>query len=213
MSTRKALIVHGGWDGHTQKQSADLFATFLFNNDFEVELSDTLDVYVNRKKLSECDLIVPIWTMGQISDEQGLGLLDTISDGTGLAGFHGGMCDSFRDHTVYQWMTGGQWVAHPGDVIPEYSVHIERSDHPITAGIGDFKMVNTEQYWMHVDPSNEVLATTTFEHPCHYIMPYAWTRRWGQGKVLYAAWGHTYRDFNVPEAREIAQRGMLWTVR
>lgn len=73
MSTRKALIVHGGWDGHTQKQSADLFATFLFNNDFEVELSDTLDVYVNREKLSECDLIVPIWTMGQISDAQGLG--------------------------------------------------------------------------------------------------------------------------------------------
>ena len=213
MASRKALIVHGGWDGHTPKRSAELFATFLQDSDFEVVLSDTLDVYLNKHELAGCDLIVPIWTMGQISDEQGLGLLDAVSAGSGLAGFHGGMCDSFRNHTVYQWMTGGQWVAHPGDIIPEYAVHIARPDHPITAGISDFKMIDTEQYWMHVDPSNEVLATTTFEHPCHCVMPYAWTRNWGKGKVFYAAWGHTWKDFEIPEARQIVQRGMLWAAR
>ena len=33
------------------------------------------------------------------------------------------MCDAFRTATGYQWMTGGNWVAHPGG-IREYEVNI-----------------------------------------------------------------------------------------
>ena len=69
---------------------------------------------------------------------------------------------------------------------------------------------------MHVDPSNHVLATTTFgktnEAPwvngC--VMPVVWKRLFGQGRVFYSSLGHVAKDFDVPEARTIMQRGLLW---
>jgi type 1 glutamine amidotransferase len=146
-----------------------------------------------------------------ITNEQWKGLNEAVASGVGIAGWHGGMGDSFRENTDYQWMVGGQWVAHPGGCIPSYHVHVTRPDHVITRGIKDFTMHNTEQYYMHVDPSNEVLATTTFASGC--VMPQAWTRMWGKGRIFYCALGHTFKDFEVPEAREIVQRGMLWASR
>ncbi len=215
---KSALIVQGGWAGHTPLQSAELFATVLKGEGFDVEISSTLDAYLDAAKLSTLQLIVPIWTMGTITGEQEKGLLAAVRSGVGLAGFHGGIIDSFRNNTTYQFMTGGQWVAHPGNVIPSYPVRIIDHEHPVTRGVRDFELLNTEQYYMHTDPGNHVLATTTFtgQHdPDLYragaVMPYAWTRHWGKGRVFVAAWGHTFKDFDVPEAREIVRRGMLWS--
>jgi type 1 glutamine amidotransferase len=151
--------------------------------------------------------------MGQISPEQERGLLEAVRSGVGLAGFHGGMCDSFRNNTEYQWMTGGNWVAHPGGCIPSYEVKITDPDHEITRGIPDFTLRDTEQYYLHVDPSNHVLATTTFRQYHDVVMPAAWTRTWGEGRVFYASFGHTHKDFEVPEALEMVGRGMLWASR
>ena len=147
---KKALIVWGGWEGHEPKQCADIFAPLLRENGFEVEVSDTLDSYLNAEKMLALDLVVPIWTMGTITREQEKGLLTAIASGVGLGGWHGGMGDSFRNNTEYQWMVGGQWVAHPGNII-DYTVNVTNHTDPITAGIQDFKM-HTEQYYMHVDP-------------------------------------------------------------
>jgi len=208
---KKALIVWGGWNGHTPKECADLFAPWLREKGYEVQVSNTLDSYKDPEMMLSLSLVVPIWTMGQITREQEKGLLEAIASGVGIAGWHGGMCDSFRDNTEYQWMTGGQWVAHPGGSIPSYRVHIVQRGHPITRGIEDFTMVNTEQYYMHVDPSNDVLATTTFASGC--VMPQVWTRTWGKGRVFYTALGHTHKDFAIPEALEIVRRGMLWASR
>lgn len=211
MMAGKALIVWGGWEGHTPRECAELFAPWLRENRYEVQVSTTLDSYLDQGMMTALSLIVPIWTMGQITKEQQAGLLDAVASGVGIAGWHGGMCDSFRNNPPYQWMTGGQWVAHPGGCIPSYQVRIIRPDHPITRGLKDFTMANTEQYYMHVDPSNEVLATTEFEGGC--AMPVAWTRMWGKGRVFYCSLGHTYKDFEVPEALEIVRRGMLWASR
>jgi len=208
---KQALIVWGGWLGHTPKEGAELFAPWLRDKGYEVAVSNTLDSYLDRDKMLALSLVVPIWTMGRITKEQSVGLRDAVASGVGIAGWHGGMCDSFRDDTDYQWMTGGQWVAHPGGCIPSYRVNVTRPDHPITRGIRDFTMVNTEQYYLHVDPSNEVLATTTFASGC--VMPQVWTRMWSKGKVFYSALGHTFKDFEIPEALEIMQRGMLWASR
>jgi type 1 glutamine amidotransferase len=208
---KQALIVWGGWNGHTPKESGEVFAPWLKEKGYAVTVSNTLDSYLDRDKMQSLSLIVPIWTMGQITKEQSAGLLEAVSSGVGIAGWHGGMCDSFRENTDYQWMTGGQWVAHPGGCIPSYRVNVTRPDHVITRGIKDFTMVNTEQYYLHVDPSNEVLATTTFESGC--VMPQVWTRMWGKGKVFYCALGHTFKDFEIPEALEIVRRGMLWASR
>ncbi len=213
---KSALFVWGGWEGHQPQQCAELFAALLRQDGFHVELSDTLDAYLDAERLRGLDLIVQVWSMGHLTAEQEEGLLAAVAGGVGLAGWHGGLADSFRERTTYQFMVGGQFVAHPGNII-DFDVHIEDGVHPISAGLGDFRM-HSEQYYLHVDPSNTVLATTTFsgEHLpwiAGCVMPVAWTRRWGEGRVFYCSLGHTLDDFNVPEAREIVRRGLLWAGR
>ena len=213
---KSALIVWGGWDGHQPRQEAELWSAILRNEGYQVEVSDALDTYRDAEKLRGLNLIVPMWTMGTIAREQEQGLLDAVRDGVGIAGFHGTMGDSFRNNTEYQFMVGGQWVAHPGNII-DYRVNIANHDDPITSGLSDFNM-HSEQYYMHVDPSNQVLATTTFsgEHApwiVGTVMPVVWKRMYGQGRVFYSSLGHVVPDFDVPEAREIVRRGMLWASR
>jgi len=213
---KSALFVWGGWDGHEPKQCVDIFAPLLREQGYKVEISDTLDSYLDPSKMQSLSLVVQVWTMGTITDAQERALLEAIESGVGFAGWHGGMADSFRNNVNYQFMVGGQWVAHPGGVI-EYEVNVVNHDDPITAGIGDFR-VESEQYYMHVDPSNEVLATTTFAGEtvpwvAGVTIPAVWKRRWGQGRVFYCSVGHVAKDFDVPEAREIVRRGMLWASR
>lgn len=211
-----AMFVCGGWEGHQPRQCAELFARFLHDRGFAVEIEETLDVYRDAERLRSLDLIVPVWSMGTITPEQEAGLLAAVESGVGIAGWHGGMADSFRQNPRYQFMVGGQWVAHPGDII-DYTVNIIRPDDPIMAGLSDFR-IRSEQYYLHVDPSNDVLATTTFsgEHVpwiAGTVMPVVWKRRWGDGRVFYCSIGHTADDFRVPEARTIVERGLLWAGR
>jgi len=213
---KAALLVWGGWNGHEPEKGARLFAPFLESQGYQTTISNTLDSYLDEGLMQSLDLIVPIWTMSTITEPQEKALLKTVKAGTGLAGWHGCMADSFRQNTEYQFMVGGQWVAHPGNII-DYTVNISQKADPIVAGLSDFQM-HSEQYYMHIDPSNEVLATTTFtgEHApwvegC--VMPVVWKKRWGQGRVFYSSLGHVRSDFDVPEALTIMQRGMLWASR
>jgi len=212
---KSALMVWGGWSGHEPKQCVDIFAPWLESQGYRVEVSDTLDAYLDAR-LGELSLIVPVWTQGTITREQEKGLLDAVRGGVGVAGWHGGMGDAFRDNVEYQFMVGGQWVAHPGGVI-DYTVNIVDHEDPVTAGLGDFRM-HSEQYYMHVDPHVKVLATTTFtgEHAPWIegaTVPVAWKKMYGRGRVFYTSLGHVASDFEVPEAKTIAQRGMLWASR
>ena len=213
---KRALMVHGGWQGHQPRECVEFFAPLLREAGFDVTIADTLDAYLNGELMRSLDLVVPVWTMGTITKEQERGLLDAVASGVGLAGWHGGMADAFRNNVEYQFMVGGQWVAHPGNII-DYRVNITKHDDPIVAGLADFAM-HSEQYYMHTDPSNEVLATTTFDGAhapwiAGTVMPVVWKRRWGQGKVFYSSLGHQRVDFDVPEARELTRRGLLWATR
>ncbi len=212
---KNVLFVWGGWEGHEPKACVDLFAGILQSEGYQVTISDSLDSYLDTKLMSAQDLIVQCYTMSTITPEQEKGLLETIKNGAGYAGWHGGMADAFRNNTEYQFMVGGQWVAHPGNIIP-YTVQICSSD-PIVAGLSDFTMVS-EQYYMHTDPSNEVLATTTFgaeynDWIAGTVMPVVWKRRWGKGKVFFCSLGHVRKDFDVPEAREMMRRGLHWATK
>jgi type 1 glutamine amidotransferase len=211
-----ALIVAGGWEGHEPGRCAARFAAVLRGDGFDVEIADTLEVYRDAARLRGLALIVPNWSMGTITPEQEAGLLGAVKGGVGIAGWHGGMAATFRTNPTYHFMVGGQWVAHPGGVL-DYEVNIVARDDPITAGLSDFAM-HSEQYYLHVDPSNEVLATTTFggEHApwiAGCVMPVAWKRRWGAGRVFYCSLGHKDHDFDVPEAQELVRRGMRWAAR
>ena len=215
---KHALMVVGGWEGHSPEKSADVFTPLLEEAGFSVRRERSLDAYLDTDALAELDLIVPIWTQDQITKEQLEGMQNAVHSGVGMAGWHGCMADSFRHSPPYQFMVGGQWVAHPGGII-DYTVNITNHDDPITAGLRDFDM-HSEQYYMHIDPSNEVLATTTFsgEHAGAYwikgtTIPVYWKRMWGEGRIFYGSVGHQYTDFEVPEAKEIMLRGMLWAAR
>ncbi|HAQ20539.1 MAG TPA: hypothetical protein DCR40_15115 [Prolixibacteraceae bacterium] len=210
---KKVLYVYGGWDGHEPKQSVDIFVPWLRSEGADVTVSDTLDSYLDEKLMESLDIIIQIWTMGTITKEQEAMLLKAVKNGTGLAGWHGGMGDSFRNNVEYQFMVGGQWVAHPGGII-DYRVHITNHKDLITKGIEDFD-VHSEQYYMHIDPNVKVLATTTFTgahaawiNGC--VLPVVWKKYYGEGRVFYSSLGHVMAVFNVHEALEIVKRGIRW---
>ena len=212
---REALIVWCGWSGHEPEQCASIIANMLEEEGFKVYVENSTEAFADPA-LSDMSLVVPICTMSKIEKEELSNLTSAVRGGVGLAGYHGGMCDAFREAVEYQFMCGGQWVAHPGNII-DYRVNITRPDDPIMEGIGDFDY-RSEQYYMHVDPSNEVLATTTFSGEHAYwiegvVMPVVWKRRHGEGRVFYSSLGHVAREFDVPEMRTILKRGMLWAAR
>lgn len=212
---KKALVFRGGWEGHDPVGSSNIVAAELQKRQMTVDIFDDQECLLKRD-LTAYDVIIPVWTMGDISNEAEKALLAAVAGGVGIGGWHGGMCDAFRNHTDYQFMTGGQWVAHPGGVI-DYQVNII-SDDPIVSGIRDFA-VRSEQYYMHVDPGNEVLATTRFNGDiCPWIdgtvMPVVWKRKYGQGKVFFCSLGHQGEEFKTcPQLLEIVVRGILWAAK
>lgn len=216
MSKRKALIVWGGWDGHQPREVAELFRRALEKENFEVEVSDTLEAFADGEKLKALDLIIPAWTMGRIDQKLVNNVSEAVQAGVGLAGCHGGMCDAFRENVDWQFMTGGQWVAHPGNDGVHHKIEIKHSSSPLTEGMQDFE-VSTEQYYLHVDPAVEVLATTRFPvtpgpHSLNKAvdMPVVWTKRWGLGRVYYNSLGHQANIIEIPVVTEMMRRGFLW---
>ncbi len=211
----QALITWGGWDGHEPDKVAEIFRVMLESAGMDVFVTDTVAVFDDPDYLQTLDLIVPVWTMSSLSREAAGHVSEAVARGTGLAGCHGGMCDAFRDNTLWQFMTGANWVAHPGgDGVP-HRVNIT-SDDPLVAGLEDFD-VSTEQYYLHVDPANKVLATTrtnvvTWYHSPNgsVDMPVAWTRSWGHGRVYYNALGHQANVIADGPAHEMLRRGLLW---
>jgi uncharacterized protein len=212
---KQALIVHGGWHGHEPEKCAHIVQSMLQRNGFEVRVETQTAAFADPA-LRQLDLIVPIYTRSTIEKAECDNLTAAVRAGVGLAGFHGGMCDAFRDAVDYQFMTGGQWVAHPGNII-DFRVNIAKPQDPVMAGLSDFDY-RSEQYYMHVDPSNEVLATTTFsgEHAPWtkgVVMPVVWKRHHGAGRVFYSALGHVSAEFQVPQMSTLFERGMLWAAR
>lgn len=212
---REALIVWGGWSGHEPEQCAQLVADMLEAEEFKVYVENTTEAFADPA-IADMSLIVPICTMWRIEKEEVDNLTSAIFNGVGLGGFHGGMGDAFRDVIEYQFMCGGQLVAHPGNMI-DYRVDITRPDDPIMQGLSAFAHYS-EQYYMHVDPANEVLATTTFsgEHApwlAGTVMPVVWKRRHGKGRVFYNALGHLAEELRQPEIGTILKRGLLWAAR
>jgi len=215
---KKALIIQGGWDGHEPELISKRLAGYLSEEGFEVEVSDTLDAMADLERLLELDLFVPCWTMGETNDEYIQNISKAIATGVGIAGCHGGMCDSFRNSPEWQFITGGQWVSHPGDDGVEQVVNICHGSSSIVEDINDF-VLKSEHYYLHIDPAVEILATTPFPHPdgpYYHIsnkpvaMPVAWTKYWGNGRVFYMALGHNDKVFDNPEVARLMKNGLLW---
>ncbi|MBE5732822.1 MAG: hypothetical protein E7353_07320 [Clostridiales bacterium] len=215
---KRALIVYGGWAGHDPEGIANLFEEMLSNEGICVDKSDSLDSFLGD--LSVYDLIVPVWTMGTLPSEAEKNIMEAVKNGTGIAGCHGGMCDAFRNSTGWQFMTGAQWVAHPGNSTVTYTVNITDENSPLTKGIDDFE-VTSEQYYIHIDPAIKIYATTNFPiadgpHTSNgkVSVPVVFTKTWGKGKIYYNSLGHTAQIFkDIPKAKELMRRGFLFAIR
>jgi len=210
---KNVIIVYGGWKGHEPVKCRDIFVPWAEKLGAKVSVSDTLDIYLDDDLMAKTDVIVQIWTMGTINGKQEKALLKAVKNGVGLAGWHGGLGDSFRNNTEYQFMVGGQWVAHPGGII-DYTVNITDHKDVVTRGLNDFQ-IHSEQYYMHVDPNVKVLAVTRFsgEHAAWIdgaVMPVVWKKMYGKGRVFYSSLGHTTADFKVEEVLTLTKRGILW---
>ena len=211
---RKVLFTYGGWQGHEPTKFREYFVPWLKEEGAEVEARVTTSPYADADIMQSIDLVIQQITMDKIQKEEIKGLVAAVKNGVGMAGWHGGMCDSFRNNTEYQFMTGGQFVAHPGGQIT-YKVSIVDQADPCTTGISDFEL-KTEQYYMHVDPNMKVLATTSFsgEH-ADWIegctMPVIWKKYHGKGRIFYSSLGHQVSHLTeIPGALETVKRGIKW---
>ena len=213
LAGKRVLFVYGGWKGHEPEKCRDYLVPWLESEGATVVVSDSLGVYADSVLMDSMDLVVQIWTMGSIEKAPLKGLLRAVRNGCGFAGWHGGMGDAFRQETEYQFMVGGQWVAHPGGFV-DYEVHIVDHEDPVTRGLEDFAM-HSEQYYMHVDPNVKVLATTTFtaEHAAWIegaVMPVVWKKTYGQGRIFYTSLGHLLDHLRVPGSWTLLTRGLRW---
>ena len=211
------LLLQGGWEGHEPDLTSKRFARLLEEHGYKCYISNTLDELADLEQLLTLDLIVACWTMGEIDHSYVINIAKAVGAGVGLAGCHGGMCDAFRNDTEWQFITGGQWVSHPGGDGIEYTVNICHGSSPIVEGLTDFK-VCSEHYYLHIDPAVEVLATTRFPIVNYYHvsnkpvdMPIAWTKFWGNGRVFYNSLGHNDDIFEkFPQSELLMERGLLW---
>ncbi len=210
-----AMIVWGGWNGHDPDLCASIYRTWLMSDGYDVRVETTTAAFADPA-IHDLSLIIPIYTMSKIEKAEALNLCAAVQGGVGLAGHHGGMCDAFRDSVEYQFMCGGQWVAHPGNII-DFRVNVSKPDDPVMQGISDFDY-RSEHYYMHVDPGIEVLATTTFsgEHAPWVegvVMPVVWKKKFGKGRVFYCTLGHRAYELDIPQMKQIMTRGMAWATR
>ena len=210
MNPKRALFLSGGWSGHVPQEIVTLFASDLKAAGIETRIETTLDHLAEVDELKTYDVIFPCWTMGQLTPDQSKGLLDAVRSGVGLAGIHGGMGDAFRGNTDYEWMVGGHFVGHPH--VGDYTVNIRDTANAITAGLPASFAYKSEQYYLLVDPGVHVLADSAYMHEGRtVVMPVAWTKHWGKGRVFYNALGHAPSEFtDFPAARALTVQGIRW---
>jgi type 1 glutamine amidotransferase len=207
---KKALFIAGGWDGHKPDQIVQILSEELKSFGFVSEIATTLDVFSEKERLATFDLISPCWTMGSLTSEQAQNLIAAVRGGVGLAGIHGGMGDAFRGNLDYEWMVGGHFVGHPH--VGEYTVRIKDFDSSITRGLPGTFPYQSEQYYMLMDPAVHILADTDYVYEGRScVMPVAWVRMWGKGRVFYSALGHAPEEFTTfPAMRTLAIQGLRW---
>ena len=214
------LYLYGGWPGHYPYDIAAWSRDLFDELDFDVEESQ--DIFTLDRDLSGYDLIVLGWnnalTTEDLSDSQEKNLLDAVAAGTGVAAWHGAAA-AFRASLKYHFLLGGDFIEHPGgEAYPQpYRVTITDRDHEVTADVEDFD-VASEQYYMHADPNNHVLAETVFtgEHlPWLEGLrsPVSWVRDWGTGRVFYHSIGHTPADLANPNIRRLTKQGLRYAAR
>ena len=215
LNNKNVLVVWGGWEGHKPNLFASHVEKWLISQNANYQINNSLNAYDNLKELIKYDLIIQSVTLGQISENQEANLVKAVRSGVGIAGAHGGLADSFRNNTNYQFMIGGQFVKHPGGKV---KFKINMLDDELTEGLDDFEIF-TEQYYLHYDPNIEIIANTKFNGETFpwiedVVMPVSWKKTYGKGKVFYISIGHDPDEFMMHEdGWKLLTRGFVWATR
>ena len=205
---KRVLVLHGGWEGHQPEQIAN-FAIDNLCSEFKVVRSADLGM-LRSDILSGFDLLLPIWTFGELSNVQETDLLNAVADGLGVVAWHGNT-SAFLNSRPHKFLLGGQFVAHPGGDNITYTVRFLDND-PLVRGLEDIT-VTSEQYYLLVDPAVKVLAVTSIKGDTMtwlsgVEMPQVWKRPWGKGRVFYSALGHTAEVLSHPSMVTLLRRAM-----
>jgi len=210
--SQKALIFHGGWPGHSPELVANRFKDSLQSHGYAVELREGVEFLDDDAAVREFDLLIPCITMAELSPEREATLSQVIQEGVGIAGAHGAG-DAFRGALTYAQIMGGQFVSHP--YVGEYTVRVTKPESPLVGDMPETFAYDSEQYYLHVDPGNEVLLATDYDFDGKTInMPVAWNKHWGQGSVFYCALGHNPDEYDVhPYVWDFIVKGALWAAR
>lgn len=212
---KRALIVWGGLELHEPEKGAKLVGRWLEEEGFTVTLSNDYET-LGGADIESYDLVMPQVTGGELSREASIAFCAAVEKGVGVAAFHHGLATSFPGNPRLRFLAGSTFASHPGDIIT-YQVDPLRNDDPVMAGIVSFPHTS-EQYYLHVDPSVEVLATTTFSGEHAYwkkgvAIPVVFKSRFGAGRVFYSALGHKPAELDNPQIATILKRGMAWAAR
>lgn len=216
----RVLYLYGGWPGHNPYGIAEWMRGLLDGLGFEVEESN--DVFVLDQDLTGYDLILNNWNNGTLHEtltpSQETQLLSAVEQGTGFVSWHGGGA-AFRGSVMYHLMLGADVFYHPAGegVRHPYPLRVVDPTHPVMAGVEDSGAAS-EQYYMNVDPRNHVLLETVFdgEHMPWLdgqVMPQAWVKTWGEGRVFYSALGHYLEDLTSPSVERMMRQGIAWATR
>ena len=216
---RSALIVWGGWSGHDPEECAAIYRRWLHEDGFSVRVETDPEVFLEPDDQGPVADRADASTMGKISREAAQQSRQRRSRAASAwAAITARMGDSFRDSPIYQFVIGGQWVAHPGNII-DYTVDVTKPDDPIMQGIPASFPYHSEQYYMHVDPAatrcwrRRRSPASTRAWIEGVVMPVVWKKHYGKGRVFYSSLGHRAAEFEVPKMATILRRGINWAAR
>jgi type 1 glutamine amidotransferase len=162
-------------------------------------------------KRSDYDVLV-FYTSGyNLNDAQERALEKFVEDGGGIIGIHGASL-TFKNSQVWMRLLGAQFTGHiPGT--HRLNIVITDPDHPITAGVGPFVIVDEEYKHRFADVDRHVLARFR-ERPAgsdpKANMDIIWTRQVGKGRVFYCALGHGRDAWENPAWQKLIVQGILW---
>ena len=135
LENKNVLVIYQLDPYHSPKLFVKRVVSWLEAQKAHVIVSNNLNSYSNKELMDSIDLVIQTVTMGSLNSAQEKGLTNAIKSGTGIAGSHGGLADSFRNNTLYQFMIGGQFVSHPGGNV-NYTVEFTKPKNDLTKNLG-----------------------------------------------------------------------------
>ena len=228
----KVLIITGDEVGaHKWKETAPFIKDVLTKAGHKVDITQTPSKDLTSENLAKYDVLLlnyrntpqgakenpaSVW-----SDDNKKAFLDAIKGGKGLYVYHfassafTGTSDFDKE---YEKVVAGGWRKQGNHgKMHEFTVTVRKPDHPITAGIKEFKHGRDELYQNSVMlPDSEVLATAfsdkekdpknTGKHE-----PVVWVTHYGKGRVVDNVLGHDVEAMKSSEGfRALLIRGVEW---